>query len=104
MCVSENIYCRNNEMRGELTLQNSTSPEAGFLNVTWGWRVEWSLLGPGSWAGNGKDLIRLNSSEFKNSTSEQPTRERLLYASQSEERLLYASQPEERQHQQPTKW
>ena len=34
--------------------------EARFMNHSWG---------RGSWAGSGADLIRLNSSEFKNSTS-----------------------------------
>ena len=33
-------------------------------------QVELTPPRPGSWAGSGEELIRLNSSEFKNSTSE----------------------------------
>ena len=44
-----------------------------FLTVqcSWGRRVEsnWLLTGPGSWGGSREDLVRLNSSEFKNLAS-----------------------------------
>ena len=45
--------------------------EVRLLNCSGGRRVESNQLlpGPGSWGGSGEDLIRLNSSEFKNLAS-----------------------------------